>query len=1435
MSAAMATEKRQMIHGVEVVFPCKPYPSQFSMMEKVIKGIERRENCLLESPTGSGKSLALLCSALAWQAAEYNKREKELTNSSDKETKKHCTCNDDKKVEIENRITESNSVIKNVLSAVSNSSSAFGEDDDDFQQPGSFRTPGNLKQNARRHLSISYEISPPADGPSTKGDSAESDKPCACCSGDTPKARKVPKIYFGTRTHKQITQIIRELKKTAYREAKMTILAAREHTCIHPAVSQMRGKNEGCKELLDGPGCKFNEHLKRVPASQVYVKRHGLTEAWDIEDFVGLSKSLKICPYFATRELRSGADIVFCPYNYLIDPIIRQTMEINLKDQVVILDEAHNMEDISRDSAGEKIGDDALEKAINELDELIKYEILTAEHLRVRQLCAGLLGFIRDYQDNLESMDFNHEFKCWSSYDIVVRLEKIGAGPKHFQEMQQHLKKVFEEATDKETVVKDVSGRVIKLSSATLQTLEHIIKVFVYLYKNDLQYVTDYRMAVVKATVYSRNSNTDMWLSSKKRMGGQSMHPTTQLSLNFWCMNPGVAFSDLSVCRSVVLTSGTLSPINSFESELGVPFPIKLEANHVIEDKQVWVGAVGQGPRGGTLEAVYRCVETLQFQDELGDLVLGVCQQVPHGVLCFVPSYSTLSKLKSRWEITGLWERIKEYKEVMIEPRASEKVDFEGMMRQYYDSVDMLRDQVDGLKTGALFVAVFRGKVSEGMDFADNYARAVITVGIPYPNSKDVQVKFKQEYNNMYRLSRGLLSGSEWYDIQAFRALNQALGRCIRHRKDWGSIILVDNRFVKNGHKIQGLSKWVRRKVQTHQTFNSAINSINKFTKARQEDMPVVNPDTSFIPGTPVTPGQHLGSLMTSPNTSTTCGSETPRGRKFSSEIPLKSIVKSPNTLLGSADQRTGGSDDCVLMSPTDVHKNQSYQGLVQNQQVVQPEVSQNNQMCVPAAQPLDHMSQIMKVINSSSAPKNKAYYIIIGQGTPQQQMYLIEPPAQPAIQPSKKVIVPSPNLSRGQIVNNIVRQPGTPATKGQCTMEVQGQTPNKLPFNHTPGKSLLVKVGSTAHQPKTCTTGNEHLNTTGAQSVIDLTDNSEQPQKSQVEKDKVVDIDVQAVEEKNIDGKLICGNVDAVKQNDNSPAEKSNRFYKFCSINDPRNINSVTKTPNKAQEPVTPVLFGGNSQEEEEENKESTQTSAVSTTRKPLFRKTKKDNSKESSDTVQINDSEEEFKTTRQSTAATEVEASPKKTVKDSDQKRSSEKEEVCHLKTRRGPRGLKRISAQKPNLRMSKRKRGVDFVDDEEDCKENQSTRQSQVSCKKCGQSLLSPLGDYEKRKRIPKFLEGVGIFRNKAVLFTSDNEKKSHFQPCTADTAGVSLNSVWYEEEKCCVQFISCTGCHKVGEPAYVIGAHIVCVDRVKPAKEYEKGQVWLIAGEVSIGDC
>ena len=111
---------------------------------------------------------------------------------------------------------------------------------------------------------------------------------------------------------------------------------------------------------------------------------------------------------------------------------------------------------------------------------------------------------------------------------------------------------------------------------------------------------------------------------------------------------------------------------------------------------------------------------------------------------------------------------------------------------------------------GALFIAVCRGKVSEGLDFADNNARAVICLGIPFPAIKSPEVDLKMKYNDQRKQkNKNILTGNAWYEIQAFRALNQALGRCIRHRKDWGAILMVDARYGQITRYVESLSKWV--------------------------------------------------------------------------------------------------------------------------------------------------------------------------------------------------------------------------------------------------------------------------------------------------------------------------------------------------------------------------------------------------------------------------------------------------------------------------------------------------------------------------------------------------------------------------------------------------------------------------------------------------
>lgn len=73
------------------------------------------------------------------------------------------------------------------------------------------------------------------------------------------------------------------------------------------------------------------------------------------------------------------------------------------------------------------------------------------------------------------------------------------------------------------------------------------------------------------------------------------------------------------------------------------------------------------------------------------------------------------------------------FKKIFYEPKDS-KIQMDKFLRNYYQTIDKGINSKIIIGSGAILFAVFRGKMSEGIDFANNYARCVVAVGIPYPN-----------------------------------------------------------------------------------------------------------------------------------------------------------------------------------------------------------------------------------------------------------------------------------------------------------------------------------------------------------------------------------------------------------------------------------------------------------------------------------------------------------------------------------------------------------------------------------------------------------------------------------------------------------------------------------------------------------------------------
>lgn len=95
------------------------------------------------------------------------------------------------------------------------------------------------------------------------------------------------------------------------------------------------------------------------------------------------------------------------------------------------------------------------------------------------------------------------------------------------------------------------------------------------------------------------------------------------------------------------------------------------------------------------------------------------------------------------------------------------------------------------------------------------------------------------------------LSGSDWYNTEAIRAVNQAIGRVIRHKNDFGAIYFMDKRF-SHGNVMSSLSDWARKGLKVSENLKDMLQETRNFFNEKQG---FCKPSGSSKPLQPIKPG----------------------------------------------------------------------------------------------------------------------------------------------------------------------------------------------------------------------------------------------------------------------------------------------------------------------------------------------------------------------------------------------------------------------------------------------------------------------------------------------------------------------------------------------------------------------------------------------------
>uniref|UniRef100_A0A183C9W5 HELICc2 domain-containing protein n=1 Tax=Globodera pallida TaxID=36090 RepID=A0A183C9W5_GLOPA len=308
-------------------------------------------------------------------------------------------------------------------------------------------------------------------------------------------------------------------------------------------------------------------------------------------------------------------------------------------------------------------------------------------------------------------------------------------------------------------------------------------------------------------------------VEQKLEMVRQRQKMIIDVRLRFLLLNPAARLGELvAQARTLILLGGTMRPtdqlIDALRRVCAVPDQriVQFTCGHVIDDKQLIALQIGNGPDGSAqqlnLHFAARC--SPPALTAVAQCLLALLRLVPNGAVAFFPSYAFLSSFVQHLRTSGHWEQLQRVKRVHVEAKAETN---------------------DGPQPGAVLFAVVGGKLSEGINFSDELGRCVLMVGLPYPNRNSAELRERIRYLDEHS---GPGAGTRFYEQLCLQAINQAIGRAIRHRADHAAIVLLDERYARETIA-GGLPGWIRQRLTRAVALPEALQRLERFFRAQSD------------------------------------------------------------------------------------------------------------------------------------------------------------------------------------------------------------------------------------------------------------------------------------------------------------------------------------------------------------------------------------------------------------------------------------------------------------------------------------------------------------------------------------------------------------------------------------------------------------------------